>query len=114
MVEGIRQRDGEDDEAFLLRAESVMEMEEKAIRDRARHLVAMSVRACDKPESLPEQEQTVRRMASGPSFFISVRALLLARSMCRELQSAATGPDPTAQQAYELLSRLTLEALEAE
>lgn len=96
MVEGIRRWDGEDDEAFLLRAESVMAMEQKTIRERARHLVALSVRACDKPESLPEQEQTVRRTASSAPSFISVRALLLARSMCRELQSAATGPDPTA------------------
>ncbi len=89
-----------------------MEMEEKAIRERARQLVVMAVRAFDEPDSLPQREQTTRRMVTTPPSYISVRALLLARAMCRELQSVVTGPDPVAQQAYELLSQLTLEALQ--
>jgi hypothetical protein len=90
-----------------------MEMEEKAIRERARQLVALAVRACDKPDSLPQREQTLRRMVAGPSY-VSVRALLLARCMCRELQSASTGPDPVAQEAYQMLSQLALEALQTD
>jgi hypothetical protein len=114
VLDRIRQRQDEDDEAFLMRAERVVEMEEKALRNRARHLVAVAVRASDKPGSLPQGEESVRRIATGsvPSY-VSARALLLARSMCRELQSASTGPDPIAQDAYQMLSQLALEALQA-
>jgi hypothetical protein len=44
MVEGIRQGSDEDDEAFLSRAERVMEMEETEIREQARALLACAFR----------------------------------------------------------------------
>ena len=111
MLEGIRQQPGEDDEAFLMRAERVTDMEEKAIRERARHLVALAVRVSDKPETVVGGQDTLRKMLNHPRPYITRRALLLARSLCREMQDASTGSDPVAQEAYWLLSQLALTAL---
>jgi hypothetical protein len=115
MVEGIRQQPNENDEAFLMRAERVMLMEQDAIRERARMMVAAAIRAFDKPETLPAGQDTLTKMvnASLPCY-ITRRSLLLARSLCREQLDASTGSDPVAQEAYQLLSRLALVALTPE
>lgn len=52
MIEGLRQGPDEDDEAFLSRAERVMQMEETQIREGARALLAAAVRTYDKPETV--------------------------------------------------------------
>lgn len=111
MVEGIRQSTDEDDEAFLLRAERVMEMEKDQVREWARALLAAAIRTSDKPEAMSGPD-ILRGMLNDPSY-TSRRACLLARSLCRETQSASTGSDPVAQSAYRLLSELALESLRA-
>ncbi|MGH9008398.1 MAG: hypothetical protein ACRDYF_00960 [Acidimicrobiia bacterium] len=113
MIEGIRQGPDEDDESFLNRAERVMKMEENQIRETARALLAAAVRTCDKPETVSAGPDTLRRMLHGPSY-TTRRACLLARSLCREMEGAATGSDPVAQSAYRLLTQLALEALRAD
>ncbi len=114
MVEGIRQSADEDDEAFLLRAERVMEMEQGQIRERARALLAAAVRTFDKPDTVAGGEERLREMLNGSSQYISRRACLLARAMCREMQATSTGRDPVADSVYEALSRLCIEALRTE
>lgn len=104
MVESIRQSAEEDDETFLLRAERVMEMEEAQIRECARGLLAAAVRTFDKPDAVASGQDGLRQMLSGPSPYISRRACLLARAMCREMQAASTGPDPVAESVYQALS----------
>jgi hypothetical protein len=113
MVDGIRQLAGEDDEAFLLRAERVMAYEQESIRDRARMLVARAVRLADKPESVPGGvEQFLSPPLAGRTPRpIAIRAALLARSMCREERDLSTGPDPVGADAYRLLTQLALAVL---
>jgi hypothetical protein len=113
MVERMARRAGEDDDAFLLRAEDAMAREEEFIRSLAHSLVARAVRAADKPETLRRGEETgdlVYRLRSRVPQAIEVRAALLARSECRQLLGLATGADPVAQDAYRLLSQLALAA----
>jgi hypothetical protein len=112
VLEGIRQSEGEDDEAFLLRAERVTEMENDQIRERARLLLAAAVNRFDKADAAPGAHDKLDQMMKGASStYVAVRACLLARSLCREMQATSTGPDPVAENAYQLLSRLVLEAL---
>ena len=111
MVEGIRQSGDEDDEAFLLRAERVMEMEERQIVERARHLLAAAVRTFDKPDTVPGGHDQLRQMLDGGPDFVTRRACLVARRLCREIQDAATGSDRVAEDAYRLLTQLALETL---
>jgi len=113
MLEGLRQGPDEDDEAFLSRAERVMQMEENQIREKARALLAAAVKAYDKPETLSAGPDHLRRILNGPAY-TTRRACLLARSLCREMRDAATGTDPVAQSAYGLLTQLALEALRAD
>ena len=112
MIERLRQGPAEDDEAFLSRAERVMRMEENQIREMARALLAAAVKTYDKPEALSAGPDHLRRMLNGPAY-TTPRACLLARSLCREMQNAATGTDLVAQGAYGLLTQLALEALRA-
>lgn len=107
MVEEIKQKTDEDDEAFLLRAEAVREEEQRQIEERARHLVAVAVKGFDKPPLRRELEEILRDIV-GPKSYVSTRVLLLAWSMCRDQQSRASGPDPVAEDAYQMLSRLAL------
>jgi hypothetical protein len=112
MVERLRQQPHEDDEAFLLRAERAMASEQETIRTLAQTLVAAAVRTVDKPESLRHREVTVNVadiLRNAPRY-IELRALLLARSQCRELQEMATGADSVAAEAYKALSKLALAA----
>ncbi len=98
-----------------MRAERVLLMEQEQIRERARMMVAAAISASDKPESLPAGQETLTKMvnASLPCY-ITRRSLLLARSLCREQQGSSTGSDPVAQEAYQLLNQLALNALAPE
>jgi hypothetical protein len=113
MIEGLRQGPDEDDEAFLSRAERVMQMEETQIREGARALLAAAVRTYDKPETVAAGPDSIRGMLNGPSY-TTRRACLLARSLCREMQDASTGSEPVALSAYQLLTQLALETLRAD
>jgi hypothetical protein len=136
MVERIDKLPDEDDETFLMRAEAAMHllsqkessanvdiytaMDEQLVRDQARALAAAATRAFDKPGAARPIE-TLRRMVVPVSdgiappvdelVDINKRSVLLARSLVRDQQRPATGPDPVGEAAYALLSRFALEIM---
>ena len=136
MVERIDKLPDEDDETFLMRAEAAMHllsqkessanvdiytaMDEQLVRDQARALAAAATRAFDKPGAARPIE-TLRRMVVPVSdgiappvdelVDINKRSVLLARSLLRDQQRPATGPDPVGEAAYALLSRFALEIM---
>ena len=139
MVAQIDRSPDEDDETFLTRAEKVMQlpagnecpagadlyaaMNERLVWDQARALAAAAIRAFDKPDPGRPGIEVLRPIVlavsdgSEPPIeeFVDInrRSVLLARSLLREQQQAATGPDPIGEAAYRLLSRFALEILEA-
>jgi hypothetical protein len=88
MIEGLRQRPDEDDEAFLSRAERVFKMEQNQIREQARALLAAAVKTYDKPETLSAGPDHLRRILNGPAY--TTRRALSSRPIAVPL-----GPPPS-------------------
>ena len=140
MINRMPQLPDEDDEAFLMRAERVMRLEEPLVQDharslvmfdesfvqdQARSLVAAALDLFDKAEGPAGGIETLRSLLvvfaeePGDEFKDVVeeldaanrRSLLTARAMLRTQQGMATGADPIAGSAYALVNRLAIEVL---
>jgi hypothetical protein len=133
------QSPGEEDEAFLLRAERAMQLEgplvldpglpalaqykEAFVQDQARGLVGAALDAFDKPEGIRRPGETLRSLlvedleeeldvADRQELDVANRrSLLVARAMLRARQDLANGSDTIAQRAYELVSQLAIELM---
>ena len=130
-MDRLSQLPDEDDEAFLMRAEQVMQLEQALVREQvmdlpakiresivqglATSVVTAALDAFDKPsdtrpareilQSLLVEELDEEHAADNR------RSLLMARATLRAQLEVASGADVNAQKAYALVSQLAIELL---
>ena len=130
-MDRLSQLPDEDDEAFLMRAEQVMQLEQSLVRQQAMDLrakitaslvqglatglVTAALDAFDKPTDTRPARETLRSLlvddldeehAAG-----NRRSLLMARATLRAQLEVASVADVNAQNAYALVSQLAIESL---
>ena len=130
-MDRLSQLPDEDDEAFLMRAEQVMQLEQSLVREQAMDLpakireslvqglatslVTAALDAFDKPTDTRPARDILQSLlvddldeehAAG-----NRRSLLMARATLRAQLEVATGGDVNAQNAYALVSQLAIELL---
>ena len=130
-MDRLSQLPDEDDEAFLMRAEQVMQREQALVREQvmglpakireslvqglATSVVTAALDAFDKPSDTRPEREILQ------SFLVDEldeehaadnrRSLLLARATLRAQLEVASGTDVNAQNAYALVSQLAIELL---
>jgi hypothetical protein len=130
-MDRLSQLPDEDDEAFLMRAEQVMQLEQALIREQvmdlpakiresivqglATSVVTAALDAFDKPSDTRPAREILQSLlvdeldeehAAG-----NRRSLLMARSTLRAQLEVASGADVNAQNAYAVVSQLAIELL---